>query len=186
MPTKALVFLLAFFLLLLPFLTTQRAVTLPAATETLPASMDAATAEATAAPTTAPTAEAAPELTPEATAEPAPEVTRETTIPAPTGDAAHGQEIFTAGLYGAPACINCHSTTVAGKNGFALGPGLKGIAEAAATRVDGLTAELYIEYSIRHPSAYVVGGFRDIMYASFDTDYNDQEIADLVAYLMTL
>ena len=182
MPTKALVFLLAFFVLLLPFLTTQRAVTLPAATETATASTDQATAAATAELPSTPAAE----LTPEATAEPTAEVTRETTVPAPTGDAAHGQEIFTTGLYGAPACINCHTTTVAGKNGFALGPGLKGVAEAAATRVDGLTAELYIEYSIRHPSAYVVGGFRDIMYASFDTDYSDQEIADLVAYLMTL
>ena len=49
-----------------------------------------------------------------------------------------------------------------------------------------MTAEEYIEESIRHPGVYIVGGFRDIMYPSFGVDYSDQTIADLIAYLMTL
>jgi mono/diheme cytochrome c family protein len=168
MYAKAAFFLFAFFLLLLPIL-----------------NADHSTVQSD-----TPTAEVAPEDTPEATIEPTAEATPESTLEATAvvlvGDAARGDMIFHQGIAPAPACINCHNPNVTGKNGFALGPGLKGISTNAATRVEGLTSEQYIEQSIRHPSAYIVGGFRDIMYPNFSTDYSDQNIADLVAYLMTL
>lgn len=137
-----------------------------------------------------PSAEVTPEMTPEVTAEPTAEITPEVTSAADldlVGDAAHGDLIFHNGLNGAPACSNCHRTDVAGTSGpFALAPGLLGISERAATRVEGETAPQYIEHSIRHPADYIVQGFRDSMYANFAQDYTDQAIADLVAYLMTL
>ena len=119
--------------------------------------------------------------TPEATAV----VTDEAAGTVLIGDPVRGQDIFRNGLNGAPACKSCHATT-AGHTMFALAPNLKGIAERAATRVAGMTAPQYIEDSIRHPEDYLVSGFRPIMYPNFGKDYSDQDIADVVAYLMTL
>jgi len=101
------------------------------------------------------------------------------------GDPARGQFIFEHGMNGAPACTNCHSR--ASKTPpYALAPSLSGIALRAATRVAGMTAPQYIEDSIRHPADYVVSGFHAIMYSKFAQDYSDQDIADLIAYVMTL
>ena len=101
------------------------------------------------------------------------------------GDPAHGQFIFEHGLNAAPACTNCHSR--ASKTPlYALAPSLAGVSQRAATRIPGMTAPQYIEDSIRHPADYVVTGFHPIMYSKFAQDYSDQDIADLVAYVMTL
>ena len=139
------------------------------------------------APTPTPIPEATVEATPEATAEITPEATAEATAAvALVGDAARGDELFHHGLNGAPACSNCHSTTTSGKGGpLAIGPGLLGISERAATRVEGMSAAEYVEDSIRHPSDYVVAGFSNVMYKDFARDYSDQDIADLVAYVLT-
>lgn len=102
------------------------------------------------------------------------------------GDPARGQELFQHGLNDAPPCSSCHNAAVSGKSGFAVGPGLKGIHERAASRVEGLTAPEYIENSIRNPADYLVAGYQPIMYPLFAEKYSDQDIADLVAYLMTL
>ncbi len=187
MLAKAFLLLFALFLLLLPVVTADHSA------ERTPISP---TAEVTFEPTLEATPEGAAELTPVATAEGTAEITVEPTL-APTvevtsqpvvlvGDPVHGELVFHEGFAPAPACVNCHNPTNTGKVGFALGPGLRGISATAATRIEGLTAPEYIEQSIRHPGAYLVSGFRDIMYQSFDTDYSDQTIADLVAYLMTL
>ncbi len=144
---------------------------------------------ATAAPTATVPAQAPAELTPEATETSAPTAeaaVAEVADAGLIGDAASGDDIFHHGLNGAPACINCHSTTISGKAPLAVGPGLLGISERAATRVDGETAAQYVEDSIRHPDHYVVKGFNNVMYANFDHDYSAQNIADLVAYVLTL
>ena len=138
----------------------------------------------------APTPTAPPatvEATPEATAEITPEATAEATAAvALVGDVARGDALFHHGRDGAPACSNCHSTTTSGKGGpLAIGPGLLGISERAATRVEGESAAEYVEDSIRHPGNYVVEGFSNIMYKDFARDYSDQDIADLVAYVLT-
>ncbi len=138
-------------------------------------------------PTPTPIPEATLEATAEATAEATPEATPEATEAVMLiGDATRGDEIFHHGLNGAPACSNCHSTTASGKwSPLAIGPGLKGISERAATRVEGETAAEYVEDSIRHPNDYVVAGFTNVMYGEFEHDYSDQDIADLVAYVLT-
>ncbi len=178
MYAKALLLLLALFLLLLPIATTDHSV------DQTPTPTAESPAEVTPEVTPAPTVEVTAEVTPEPTLEPTAEVTTSPVVL--VGDPVRGDLAFHEGFAPAPACINCHSTAYTGKQGFALGPGLKGIGAIAATRIEGVASEAYIEQSIRHPGAYLSGGFRDIMYPNFGTDYSDQTIADLIAYLMTL
>jgi cytochrome c2 len=107
-------------------------------------------------------------------------------IPTPAaGDPARGQIIFTQGTNGSPPCSTCHHVA-SGQTGFSLGPNLAGVAERAASRIEGLSAEEYLRQSIRDPHSYVVSGYRDIMYPNFAQHFNEQDIADLLAYLRTL
>lgn len=123
------------------------------------------------------------EATPEATAE----ITPVATASALVGDPVRGEDIFRHGLNGAPPCVTCHNPLVAGRGTtFAIGPGLKDISERGATRVEGLTAPEYIEDSIRHPANFVVAGYSPIMPTVFGEQYSDQDIADLLAFLMTI
>jgi cytochrome c2 len=102
-----------------------------------------------------------------------------------SGDALRGEMIFDVGVNDSPPCLACHRVT---ENGFAfsLGPNLVGIAQRAATRIEGITAQVYLQESILDPDSFVVPGYRDIMYPSFADHFSDQDLADLVAYLMTL
>lgn len=120
------------------------------------------------------------------------EVIPPTSIPAvPTvagnvGDPVRGEDIFRHGLDGAPPCITCHSPITAGRGTFSIGPGLMGVGERAATRVEGETAPQYIEHSIRHPADFLVQGYNPVMPGVFGEQYSDKDIADLVAYLLSL
>jgi mono/diheme cytochrome c family protein len=135
-------------------------------------------------PTAAPTEIGSTE---EATVEATAEATAEMTEAVLVGDPVRGEDIFRHGLDGAPPCVSCHNPTVALRGGFfSVGPGLKGVAERGATRIEGLTAPEYIEDSIRHPAHYVVAGFSPVMPTIFGEQYSDQDIADLVAFLMSL
>jgi mono/diheme cytochrome c family protein len=98
------------------------------------------------------------------------------------GDTARGAELFAQVLGGAPSCSTCHTL-----NGEALvGPSLQGLAAVASTRVDNLSAEEYIHTSIVQPSAYIVSGFTNTMFNQYAQRLTPQQIADLVAYLLTL
>lgn len=99
------------------------------------------------------------------------------------GDAERGRLIFTQGKNGAPACSSCHALRA---GGFSLGPVIAGVAERAATRKQGLTAEQYLHQSIVDPGAYVVAGYRSIMYPQYKEHLSEQDIADVIAYLLTL
>ncbi|MCA9909873.1 MAG: c-type cytochrome [Anaerolineae bacterium] len=103
----------------------------------------------------------------------------------PVGDAARGDTIFHQGVNGSPPCSSCH-LTAAGAYGFALGPNLADVRERAAMRVAGLDAAAYIRQSVLDPHAYIAPGFRDIMYPEFAAYFDEQDIADLIAYLMSL
>ena len=102
-----------------------------------------------------------------------------------TGDPARGDTIFHHGKNEAPPCSTCHQT-VKGAFGFALGPNLAEVGTRAASRIDGMTAAEYITDSILHPKHFVVPGYQDIMYPDFAKHFSPQDVADLVAYLMTL
>ena len=67
-----------------------------------------------------------------------------------------------------------------------IGPSLAGIAHRAATRIEDHDAEAYLEYSILFPQDYVVEGFTDTMPVNFGADLTSEELAAVVAYLMTL
>jgi mono/diheme cytochrome c family protein len=98
------------------------------------------------------------------------------------GDPQVGQQVFAE--VAAPACSSCHSLQ-AGE--IVVGPSLAGIANVAGQMVSGQSAEAYLHESIVDPDAYVVEGFQaGIMPSSYGTQLSEQQINDLVAYLMAL
>ena len=76
------------------------------------------------------------------------------------------------------ACAGCHGA----QDG--AGPALTGMADRAATRVEGMSAEEYLHESIVDPSAHVVEGFQDIMPKQYGEEYTDEQIESLIAYIM--
>jgi mono/diheme cytochrome c family protein len=89
-----------------------------------------------------------------------------------------GQAVFVQA-----GCVACH--TITGISSATVGPVLDGLAERAATRVSGLTAEEYIHESIVNPGAYVVEGFADgVMPQNFAEILTEEQINDLIAFLM--
>ena len=77
-------------------------------------------------------------------------------------------------------CAACHSTG----DSAIVGPGLAGIAERAATRIEGLSADEYIEQSIREPEAFIVPDFPPVMVSW--SNLGDDKINALITYLKTL
>ncbi len=103
--------------------------------------------------------------------------------PLPPGDAARGAALFTQTLDGAPACSTCHLVT---GSSVSVGPNLAGFGQVAGTRVPGQTAETYARRSITQPGAHVVSGFANAMFNQYARYLDLQDIADLVAYMLTL
>jgi cytochrome c553 len=99
----------------------------------------------------------------------------------PAGDATRGAALFTQSINGAPACSSCHTV-----DGTALvGPSLQGFEARASTRVDGQSAAEYAYQSIIHPSAYIVSGYGNLMYNQYAQHLSAQQIADLMAYILS-
>ncbi len=87
--------------------------------------------------------------------------------------------------FAAAGCVACH--TITGVSTGTLGPVLDGLATRAGDTVAGLTAEEYIRQSILEPSAFVVEGFNDgVMPATFGTLLTEEQIENLIAFLLTL
>lgn len=99
------------------------------------------------------------------------------------GDVERGREIFTHGINGSPPCLSCHGLT---GGAFSLGPVMAGVAGRAAGRIPDLAADDYLRQSILDPAAFIVPGYRDIMYTHYADHFGDQEMADLVAFLHSL
>jgi cytochrome c553 len=98
------------------------------------------------------------------------------------GDAAAGEAAFND--VAAPACDSCHSL----EPGVDLvGPSLAKAGAEAGTRVSGQSAEAYLRESIVDPNAYVVDGFAsNVMPATYAAQLSEQQIEDLVAFMLTL
>lgn len=120
--------------------------------------------------------------------------------PTPVPDPARGEALFFGdeGVVGAQACIRCHRFELDDVEATAGGPGFRGLAERAASRVPGLSAEDYIRQSIVDPEAYYVersngedwlgrGGPDSVsaMPTNYGETLSEQDINDLVAFLMT-
>lgn len=97
-------------------------------------------------------------------------------IPA-EGDAIRGEELYNTV---SPSCSSCH---IAGAN---ASPDLAGFGDIAATRVDGESAREYTFYAITEPGRHVVEGYGNAMPNQYDEDLTPQDIADLIAYLLSL
>lgn len=123
-------------------------------------------------PTAAPAGTAGPTATrsPQGTSAPAP-----TAAPV-AGDAVRGQALFSQN-----ACSACHKIDTA----TLVGPGLGGVGALAGSRVAGLSADSYLEQSIRTPEKFIVASFSNLMPATFK-DLPAADVADLIAYLKTL
>lgn len=110
----------------------------------------------------------------------------ESTVPtAIASNAERGAQLFTQGQENTPPCSTCHHI-VTGQLGFSIGPNLAKVVERAGTRVVGMTAAEYLRQSILEPRAYVVSGYRDIMFPDYRTHLTEQNIQDLIAYLLIL
>jgi cytochrome c553 len=100
----------------------------------------------------------------------------------PAGDASRGAALFKQSINGAPECSSCHTT-----DGSTLtGPSFKGLSSTAATRISGLSAPDYVYQSITNPPSYLVSGFSNLMYNQYAQRLTPQQIADLMAYLLSL
>ncbi len=107
-------------------------------------------------------------------------------MPAPmAGDIERGAQLFAHGQGEAPPCSACHVVTP-DQAGFSIGPNLAGIGERAETRSEGSTANEYLHQSIVQPQRYIVPGYRNMMYSGYETHLSEQDILDLLAYLLTL
>lgn len=111
--------------------------------------------------------------------------------PAPIGNAQWGAALFTGEvtISNFVACRGCHATDPAAA--AAIGPNLAGVAVRAGARIPGVTAEAYLQRSIRIHDEYVVAGFepglaRAVVGRDYGEFLTDEQIADLTAYLLTL
>lgn len=118
----------------------------------------------------------------------------DTTTPLPAGDAARGADLFAnkvkAGNNSNLPCKACHSLV---PDQVLVGPSLAGIGTIAATIQPGKTAEEYIRESIQNPNAFIVPGNpnfmsngKSTMPAGLGNSMDEQDLADLIAYLASL
>jgi len=148
----------------------------------------------TAAPTAVPTAasqqvEATAEVSAEATA--APEATADASASAETaaltidGDPVAGQTLFNTLIAETGfSCMACHN--VASEERL-VGPGLLNVSVRAATRVEGQDAITYLRNSIIHPNEYIVETYpENLMPQVYGNLFSEQQVNDLIAYLLTL
>ncbi len=98
--------------------------------------------------------------------------------------AERGEQLFWSRDVTTSPCFACHN--IAGRGGTRA-PDMAGLAMRAGTRVPGVSAEEYIEGHIRQGSGYsfTVPQYAPIM-VPFGSLLSDDEIADLVAFLMSL
>lgn len=108
--------------------------------------------------------------------------------PVEIGDPERGREIFENGGESYSElqktnfrCIRCHSLD--GSDGY--GPSLQGISERAGNRVSELSAVEYLRQSVVDPDAYIIEGFVENMGRIHRVLLSEEEIDDLVAFLLT-
>ncbi len=101
------------------------------------------------------------------------------------GDPERGRALFFEEVPGEnTGCQLCHSLEPGVDK---VGPSLANIGAEAANRVPGMSAEEYLYQSIVDPNAYVVPGYpQGVMPPNYREFLSEQDIRDLVAFLLTL
>jgi len=104
-----------------------------------------------------------------------------------SGDVVRGETLYKQNPVGAassPGCMTCHSLA---EGQDLVGPSHFAVGATAASIVSGQSAEDYLREAIVDPDAFVVEGYSaGVMIRTYGNELTDQEIADLVAYLLTL
>lgn len=100
------------------------------------------------------------------------------------GDITAGEELFFAPMEGVPRdepCSTCH--TFDGTDSHA--PSLAGISQVAGERVEGLSDVEYLRQSIVDPSAFREGDWFATMPYQYPDILSEDQIDNLVAFLLT-
>ena len=85
--------------------------------------------------------------------------------------------------FAAKGCSGCHALEAGVK---IVGPSLKGVVGETEKRRAGYPPEIYFYESVTRPSAFIVPGFQDgLMPKNFKETLTPQELADVIAFLMT-
>ncbi len=79
------------------------------------------------------------------------------------------------------SCSTCHSLD--GVDGFA--PSLLGISQVAGDRIDGLSDIEYLRQSITDPLSFFAGEWQATMPYQYADVLTDDQVDDLVAFLLT-
>jgi cytochrome c2 len=98
-------------------------------------------------------------------------------VAAPESPVALGQQIY------GQRCASCHSLEA---DVVIIGPSFYGVAERAATRVEGQDARDYLRNSILYPADFLVEGFPDVMQKNFAEVMSSTELDAVLDFLMTL
>lgn len=99
-------------------------------------------------------------------------------------NADNGETLFNQMTGTGFACATCHN---AANDQRLVGPGFAGLPMTAENRLDGVVAERYLYNSIIHPNDYVVESYPEsVMPPTYEEIFSEDELHDLVAYLMTL
>ncbi len=98
---------------------------------------------------------------------------------------AAGRELFNQSVIGTqPGCMTCHSLE---PDVVLVGPSVAQVGAEASSRVSGLSAEEYLRQSILQPNEHVVEGYAaGIMPQGYANELSEQQVNDLVAFLLSL
>ncbi len=99
----------------------------------------------------------------------------------PAGNDENGELLYSENINGAPNCISCHSL----EDDRLVGPPIAGYSTIASSRVEGQSAEEYTYNAIMRPASHLVDGYSNLMYSEYGTKLAEQDIADLIAFLLT-
>ncbi len=119
-----------------------------------------------------------------ATTQAATTTTRAVTV----GDSERGRQIWDdgGGVIEGGGCSECHSLDGSELTIPAFtAPSWQGVSGRAGDRVPGLSAEEYLRESILDPGAYVVEGYSDGMPKGFRFLLSEEDVDNLVAFLLT-
>jgi nitric oxide reductase subunit C len=108
----------------------------------------------------------------------------------PAGDPQRGQALFAqTSIRNTSGCVTCHSLA---RYKVIVGPSLWGVATRAGRIVQSPTyrgtatsAEEFLRESITRPNSSIAPGFAHSVMPDWLTVLSEQEIQDLVAYLLT-